>query len=379
MATEEEAPIIIRTSERTTLKRCPQRWWWSYRDGLSPRGIPNQKLWFGTGIHLCLSEWYGTGTKRRVHPLETWANYTKDSMVMMRVYFDKGQGVESEWVDAIELGVAMLTAYLEEYGDDESWDFIATERSGRAKIRVPFGTSGTILYAYTFDGVYRDLEDGLIKLLETKTAAAITTAHLSMDDQAGSYWAMASFELRKAGLLGDKERIAGVNYNFLRKGFPDSRPRHPVSGERCNKPTRDHMLQALDSFFTAAELKKMKVGELEAEVERLGLEVYGEVSKTQPSPLFLRHMVMRTTKERNTQIKRIQAEAQLMQAYRDGTLPLTKTPRSTGHDACHFGCEFFLMCELHEAGGDWQTVRDAMFTKRDPYPDYHNKTAHADS
>lgn len=370
--------VIIRTSERTTFKRCPQRWWWSYRDGLVPRSLPNRNLWFGTGIHLCLGEWYGKGTKRGAHPLETWEAFTKDSMVKLRVYFDRGQGVESEWVDAIELGIAMLTAYLEEYGEDESWDFIATEKSGQARIRVPFGTTGMILYAYTYDGVFRDLADGLIKLLETKTTAGISTGHLTLDDQAGSYWATANAELRKSGVLSEKQRIDGVTYNFLRKGFPDLRPRHPRTGEACNQPTREHFLAALEKYFDPPDLKKMKVGDLKYQAEELGIPVFGEVSKTQPSPLFLREHIKRTAKERNTQIRRIQDEAAWMQAVRDGTLPLLKTPRSTGHDACHFGCEFFAMCELHEAGLDWEDYRDAMFTTRDPYAD-HRKTAHAAS
>jgi hypothetical protein len=373
-----DGPRLVRTSERTTFKRCQQRWWWSYVDGYGPRGIPNQKLWFGTGIHLCLAEWYGKGTKREVHPLETWEAFTKDSMVKMRVYFDKGQGVESEWVDAVELGKAMLTAYLEEYGEDESWDFIATEKTGQAKIRVPFGTSGMILYSYTYDGVYRDLDDGLIKLLETKTTAGISTGHLTLDDQAGSYWMTASAELRKAGVLTGGQRIAGVNYNFLRKGFPDSRPRHPRTGEACNQPTREHFLVALEPFYTEPELKKMKVPDLKEAAETLGLKVYGEISKTQPSPLFERFMVMRTTKERNTQIRRIQQEAHQMQLLLDGVMEPMKTPRSTGHDACHFGCEFFQMCELHEAGLNWEDLRDATMKKRDPYEGYA-KSAHAAS
>lgn len=372
---------IIRTSERTTFKRCVQRWQWSYREGLKPQGPPNRNLWFGTGIHLALAEWYGTGVNRLVHPLETWEEYCTGEMHQLRAYFDRGDGIESEWMDACELGKIILAEYLKEYGDDEQWDFIAVERSGNLRVRGP---SGDLIarYAYTYDGVYRDLSDGRIKLLETKTAATITTAHLTLDDQAGSYWATASAELRKTGHLGDKDRIAGVNYNFLRKALPDDRPRDPATGERCNKPTKDHNIAALEAYgrtgLTGPALRKLKADELSGLVAEHGLTVRGEISASQPTPNFLRHMVPRTSRERNTQIRRIGAEAAHMQVFRDGTLTPTKTPRSTGHDACHYGCEFFLMCELQEAGADWEQYRDAMYRVADPYAD-HRKSAHAAS
>lgn len=340
--------------------------------------MPNRHLWFGTGIHLALGEWYGEGTERRVHPLETWEAYCESSMVKMRVYFDRGEGIESEWVDAVVLGRAMLTAYLEEYGNDENWHFVSTEQAGTVKIPSIDG-SEMVLYAYTFDGVIRNLESGNYELVETKTAAAITIGHLSLDDQAGSYWAIASNKLRRMGILQGKDRIAGINYNFLRKSMPDERPRDPVTGERCNKPTKDHYIDRLTGIdnWTAATLKKQKVDELEGIAAAHGLVIYGEVSKTQPPALFLRHFVQRTTKERNTQIRRIAHESMHMKAIRDGILPVIKTPRSTGNDACQYGCEFFLMCELQEAGANWEDLRKAMYTTKDPYAD-HRKSANAE-
>lgn len=314
-----------------------------------------------------------------MHPLETWEKFTAGSHEMIRVYSDRAEIIESEWMDAIELGKIILTAYLEEYGDDEQWEFIATEKTGKATIPSLDG-SNPIQYVFTYDGVYRDLADGLIKLLETKTAAAINTGHLSLDDQAGSYWATASADLRRAGTLAKGQRIAGITYNFLRKSVPDERPRHPVTGERCNKPSKDAYIEVLIRLgeYTPAELKKMKVDELEGIARELGQPVYGEISKTQPSANFLRYFVQRTTKERNTQIRRIADESRWMQAVRDGTLPITKTPRSTGNDACKHGCEFFLMCELQESGADWEEFKRHMYKTRDPYEGYEIKSAHTD-
>lgn len=298
-------------------------------------------------------------------------------MQKLRAYFDGGEGIESEWMDAGVLGGIMLTAYLEEYGDDKAWDFIATERSGNLVIPDASGTP-IVRYGYTFDGVYRDLRDGAIKLLETKTAVAISTAHLTLDDQAGSYWAVATHELRRDKTLGPKERIAGVNYNFLRKSTPDVRPRDPRTGEYTNKPTKQHYLDALTLKGAPNVRQNMKVEELQEIADSYKLTVIGDISKVQPLPNFLRHMVHRTAGERNTQLRRIALEARQMKPLRTSPELLTKTPRSTGHDACQHGCEFFNMCELQEAGVDWEQYRDAMYLVKDPYKD-HRKSAHAAS
>lgn len=362
----------VRTSERTTFKRCTTRWWWSYREGLKPKGPPNKNLWFGTGIHLALSEWYGTGTERKVHPLETWRKFIGEEMAYIRVYAERFEADEKVYEEAGELGEIILTEYLKEYGNDENLHFIATERPFQIKVPDENGVP-VVLYLGTFDGVYRDLTDGKIKLFETKTAAAISTSHLELDDQAGSYWAVANSLLRREGLLKEKQRIGGVTYNFLRKSTPDPRPQHPVSGEYCNQPTKQHYIDALSPLMNLDP--KAKVDEMKQMAEDMDLEVFGEISKVQPLPNFQRYFVSRTRKENNTQIRRIADEAKAMNAYRDGTLPLTKTPRSTGHDACQHGCEFYNMCVLHEAGADWESYRDSVFKREDPYED-HRKSAH---
>src|SRR5438874_2584125 len=66
---------LLRTSERGSFRRCPQRWWWGTVEGLSPResAIP---LWFGTGWHLIMAHHYcGPGKKRGKTPLKVWREY----------------------------------------------------------------------------------------------------------------------------------------------------------------------------------------------------------------------------------------------------------------------------------------------------------------
>jgi hypothetical protein len=365
----------LRNSERTAFKRCPQRWWWAYRQGLRPKGQPSNPLWFGTGIHLCFAEWYIPGQVRGRDMHETWEEYVAGEIRFIKTQAREDDGTEAriaEYVEAETLGHAMLDGYLEQYGLDENWDVIAPEQIFAVMIPDSFGDPIVELVG-TFDGVYRDLVDDEIKLMEHKTAAQISTAHLSLDDQAGTYWAVATHVLRENKLIKPREEISSITYNFLRKAKPDERPVGP-DGFAHNKPTKAHYL---DAFEKSRKLKylehynqKTGLPQLELLAKQFGVEVWGDVSKVQPAKNFVRHPVPRTRHERKTQIQRIADEALHMEAIRNGDLPLYKTPTKD----CSWDCDFFAMCELHESTPDWTEYRDAMYVVKDPYAD-HRKAA----
>lgn len=370
---------MLRTSERKDFKRCPQRWWWGWREGLKPRGSDRTPLWFGTGVHLGLAEWYVPGRKRGIHPAETFAKYAKDSLHTIKMQDATDEAV-AEYEDGAVLGEILLNAYVERWGEDESWDFIQAEKPFSLDVPWPGNdrqglydvdpadNSLLLVYKGTWDGVYRDLDDGKVKLLETKTAAQISTSHLTLDDQAGSYWAIAGHALRAEGLLGPKERIHGITYNFLRKGKPDERPKD-AEGYACNKPVKADYAAALEERGITVNPKD-KLETLADVTRNLGITVLGERSKNQPPPLFIREQVWRTAPERTSQLRKIQDEGVAMQAYRDGTLPLIKNPTRD----CSWDCKFFQMCELQDRGGDWQIFKKAAYRVEDPYAD-HRKSA----
>lgn len=366
---------MLRNSERTSFKRCQQRWYWGYRCGLKPKGQPSNPLWFGTGIHLAFADWYIPGTARGRDLRETWVEYVNGEIRYIKTNAIAADGSEekiAEYVEAKELGIAMLDGYLNRYGHDESWEVIAPEQTFSVLIPDAWGDP-IIQLNGTFDGVYRDHSDGLIKLMEHKTAAAISTKHLSLDDQAGTYWAIASHTLREQELIGRKEQISGIQYNFLRKAKEDSRPVGP-DGMVHNKPTKAHYIDQLarvSRVSSKVELStKNTITELEGYAKRFKVEVLGDVSKVQPTANFVRQFVERTAYERKTQISRIAKESAQMNALRAGDLDITKNPTRD----CAFDCDFFDMCELHESTPDWKEYRDAMFTVKDPYAD-HRKSA----
>lgn len=378
--------VILRTSERRSFKRCQAQWWWAYRDGLKPRGAESTPLWFGTGVHLALAEWYLPGTKRGPHPSETFLKFAGDAVTAIKTS-DATEERVAEYVDGKELGVAMLDGYVKQYGTDPQWDFISAEQTFSLKVPWPkaeenrqgiweldpeTGDVELVEYDGTFDGVYRDLGTGHLELLETKTAKGISTSHLSLDDQAGSYWAVATYTLRKQGLIKPTERLRGIRYNFLKKALPDVRPRD-AEGYATNKPIKVHYIAALKDkpgVGDAKSLGKLKLDELEALAVRHNLVVLGDRSKVQPSALFHRELVNRTAPEQKTQLRRIQNEALQMKAIREGLLPLIKNPTRD----CVWDCNFFTMCELQEQGGDWQTHKSVVYRVEDPYKDHRKNS-----
>lgn len=369
---------ILRTSERKDFKRCQIRWWWHYREGLKPRGSEKTPLWFGTGVHLALAEWYLPGTKRGVHPAETWKAFAEESLHVVKVA-DATEETVAEYEDALTLGTALMEGYVRRYGTDEHMDFIQAEQTFGLDIPWPrpeeerqlvYDTvAGQVLVRYrgTYDGVYRDLRDTSVRLLENKTAKAITLGHLSLDDQAGSYWAVATKTLRDQKLIGPRESIQGIEYNFIRKALEDERPKD-AEGYACNKPVKADYQKALG--IGAVEARKMKLDYMEDIAKKAGVTVLGERSKSQPPPIYVRHEVRRTSRERTTQLRRIQSEAVQMQLLRDGSVEPTKNPTRD----CSWDCDFYNMCELQERQGDWKDFKRIAYRVEDPYAD-HRKSA----
>ena len=373
----EDLPIL-RTSERKAFKRCPQMWWWAWRDGLVPVKQKGGALWFGTGIHLALEHWYIPGKKRGIDPRETWEKFVKDQVEHVKVEMlsgDAPDGSDVAWVEAGDLGKQIFDNYLKEYGQDERWEVISPEQSFQVLVPKPKTKIPIVNYAGTFDLVARDHQDnGKLYLWDHKTAKSIQTGHLPLDDQAGSYWAVATHVLRKQGLIGAKESLKGITYNFIMKSPPDDRPENEF-GLKCNKPVKSDYLEALAAFDkhlghdealiseNFASNGKLTVTKLEEMAKSVGIRVLGKVSDKQPAKRFLRETVTRTSGERRSQIERIGAEATVMDMFRYGDLPIIKNPTKD----CQWECDFRTLCELDEQGGDTEEYISVVYKQEDPY------------
>lgn len=370
------AARMLRQSERALFKKCPQCWYWAYVEGLAPRTQDTGARWFGTGIHLALAEWYVPGKERGRDPIETWNEFAEDTFNTIPVYRDGDPEAKADFVDARELGENMLAHYLEEYGLDEAWEVIATEQRFRVPVpdlrstakRTP--TAATAVG--TFDLVIRDhADEGRIKIVDHKTAAAIKTNHLTLDDQAGTYLALGTTALRRKKLIGPDERVHSMVFNFMRKAKRDERPKND-RGVYLNKPKKEHYLAAFEAqgavppVAGGKQFPKMTLAELADFAVSNGITVEGEESKTQPPAFFLRETVKRTGRENRDQIERIGQESKVMKAMASGRIPLI----SAHNQSCVYG-DF---AELHEAkqarAGNLQEIKDMAFKEVDPYADH---------
>ena len=355
----ENPELMVRNSERNTFARCRQRWQWAYRDYLTPRNV-KPALRFGDLIHQALAAYYKpsklrTRVERGPHPVDT---FVKVYDQQLETYTSFGMYTESgEWEDAKELGVEMLTNYVDHYGKDDRYIVVKPE--------VPFevdlydGDTYVCTFVGQFDAVIYDRQTDKYGLFEHKTAKTIKTAHLSMDEQAGSYWAFAPAWFGSKGL----PELDFVLYNFLRKGKLDTRPQN-AKGQYLNKPTKPVLIAKCEEEGIEVP-KAAKVDNLIVLLENEGFEplLLGEPSKNQSTPLFHREVVRRSKASGQSVINRVVQQAKEMQMIDAGILEPLKTITSD----CSWQCDFFDMCELHERGADWQEYRKLEMTTWDPY------------
>ena len=345
----------LRNSERSAFKTCPAKWNWGWNGGGQPGlGLTLQMptrsaAWFGSLVHVALAEWYApaggkNGFVRGRDPRETIAEGFKNEYTTISAgpYFD--EVAEKEYWDAAELGQIMMTAYMAEYGVDETWEVLMPET--RFNVKIPYTARQHIKYidmsdrialssddrfitrlVGTFDMPIRDHMDGHVKIVDHKTTnKKENIAWLEKDDQTGTYVAVSTRYLRRAGFISDKEAVVGAIWNYLRKGKPDTREKDEL-GRALNKD--------------------------------------GSVSKVQPSPLFWRVDLRRNKHNRLRQIERIAEDAETMAIVRAGVLPVLKNP------AEHCGwCEFKELCAVDEDGGDVEQFKKDVFKTQDMYADH---------
>lgn len=374
------AAPMLRTSERRTKKNCEQQWDYAWNQGLEKRGSPPTPLWFGTGVHLALALWYcGPGTKRGPHPAETWVKYADNEIDTVKIP-GLTDDAESVHVNAKELGISMMENYVKTYGKDEHMHVIQPEQTFSLDIPWPkdigelsFLINRKLLTKYvgSYDLVWRNLINDQLLLEEHKTAATIRTAHLTLDDQGGSYWATAARSLQRQGLIGPRERLRGIEYNFMRKGLPDERPKD-ADGAYTNKPIKKHYHEALIGLdgWDAKSLRGKKIEELEQIAAAHHMKVLGDKSKMQGQPLLLRETIYRTKPEQRSQLLRIQNEAMQIELLRRGIVKPSKNPTMN----CSLYCSFFDLCELEEKVADSSDFKKGVYKTRDVYADHRKST-----
>lgn len=327
---------------------------------------------------------YRPGVERGPRPAETFERLFEEqqkTMYSQGIYDEDG-----EWHELGQLGVVLLEAYFDHYGLDERWHVIATEMPFR--VRTFDAESGV---KFTFVGVV----DGLWGDRETANKIArmkkYVTDHkttkddptkkddaLALDEQSGSYWSYGVEYFTQQGLLNpNDDRLAGMIFNFLRKGKPDLRPKDR-NGFSLNRPSKDALWDravtlGLDQRHRLKSKSGVTVDELIDLIGSSAIQL-GEPSQKQPTPLFHRARSMRGPGEERSVRARTEAQAYRMNLMRRGKLRIEKTPGTLHNPHCNW-CEFKAMCELHESGADWEGYRDVAFGTWDPYQQHEIKNA----
>jgi hypothetical protein len=397
---------LLRNSERSDFKSCESKWNWRWNHGLVPAMPSTDARWFGTGWHLVWAEYYtppikdgkrANGFTRGRDPHETWAQFCKDEYgaVSAGVYWD--EAADKEWHDAEALGHIMIDGYLAEYKGDPHWEVLMPEQRFRANIpfndrqafmplskRVALGIDGksfiTTLVG-TFDMPIRDHSFAVPKVIvvdHKTTQRKENVKQMEKDDQGGTYIAIGTQFLRRAGLIGPKEAVWGALWNYARKGKPPDDDILDNQGRKRNKPQKEHYANQLDgmtiggAFWTHDMLINTPIRSkveskmtLEKLADMADVRVLGEVSLSQPGPLFWRIPVERGAKNRIHQISRIADDAEKMAEIRAGLSPITKNPA----EHCNW-CDFSDLCDLDENGDETDDFIKNVYREEDPYADH---------
>lgn len=377
-------PPLLRTSERGDFKRCPWLWYQSWRQGLKPVREPTWAV-FGTAWHRSMEIYYPMGSKRgsvldatdmflaSLDDLGRKIGVDIEELEEAEIRKREEKGTKVKLVPARELGPIMLNEYHSYYEGDRDWDVVHSEQTFQIDVPDPdFKDRNIVVYAGTWDLLVWVKSERRFWLVDHKTAKAIPgSGFLDLDDQAGSYPWVAREVLRHKGIFGAKDSIAGIIFSFAKKSPPDGRPVNK-HGEALNKATKTQYVEALTGVdgWTATELRKKLVDELESIAAAHMLVVEGAVSERQPAKRFERYSSPRSEEQNVRQAHRVQEEAVLMEMARNHEIPIIK---NTTKDCDR--CVLFDLCTLHEQGDDWEFYRDEMFKVRDPYADHREDMA----
>lgn len=338
---------VLRTSDRTSFKRCRRRWGWqshlrgnlAQREGIAP-------LWFGSGIHYAMEDFHGY--KRYDHPIAAFEAYVKATYKQSKA---TGKQLPFNWPELVVLGRGMLSYYADTWlnARDPLKTFVwggKPQVEVNVRVEVPFSSPhyDHIYYAATFDRVVID-EHGFLYIVDYKTAKRIQTQFYQTDPQISSYCWLAS-------RLYDRP-IGGFIYQQHRKDVPVE-PR--ILGDGTISIARSQLT-------THRAYRKALI------------KLYGEVLKAPSQNVeFLNWLNSIESASQDRYIRRDWIYRNEYQIESEGTkilmecadilnpdLPLYPNPVRE----CGNMCPFNNACVSMDDGGDWEHELAIGFTQKD--------------
>lgn len=385
--------IPIHASDRGTFKRCRRKWDWSspMRNNLvsntNMQGIV-MPLWFGSGIHYALAQYYSPTLRR--DPVETfiwWYDLQMSGGVVtehqLDLVYDRhpqydaaGDRYIVKGLDDLlpfddpevfeehrDMGVGMLTYYKDYAEREDNFAVIVEEHTFSVPVTDP---DGKIIFAVdprdevwkevhlrgTQDGIIQDLETGQFGILEHKSAVSIDENYhrkLEKDEQCTTYVYAAEREAELYDLEYDK--ISYVLYNAIRKTYPKP-PTELKSGMfSVNRQTESTTIDMLQQF-----------------IDQRGIQVIVDSDeKLQGYVNYVREAGDRQFIER-TPVRRNRAEIEscgnrIYMEVMDMLDPDVRIyPNPTGDWSC-LGCPFRAPCIATDDGSNAQMLLDDLFEK----------------
>ena len=129
----------------------------------------------------------------------------------------------------------------------------------------------------------------------------------------------------------------------------------------CNKPLKADYITVLANHGHKG-LDKLKISELQSLAKQAGIDVYGKVSKNQPTPTLERVKVYRSKTQLKTQIERIKSDMEAISLVRNGIVPASKSPTKD----CAW-CPFNELCILDEDGRQDDKMKSLLYKKREEH------------
>jgi hypothetical protein len=349
-------------------------------------------LWFGSGIHWALSQYYDPVLPRDpVEVFQTWWEVQWRGGIITEDWLDQvydrkpvaidTQPEESQphimyrvqglkdliddpdvepFEEHRELGINMLKYYKDYAEEFDNFSVIMAEHTFSVPVHDPDGLplyktdprDGGIRPVHirgTQDAIIQDNESGRFGILEHKSAIRIDEDYftkLDKDEQCTTYMYAAEQEAKIHSL--EYDRIDFVIYNAIRKAFP--RPPTEVRGgvfsiDRNKESTTPEMLQKF--------IDENGIQVIVDEDEKL--KAYVEYVNTVGHEQFIiRNMVRRNRAEIRSCGSRIYMEA--MDMLSDPRI----YPNPTGDYMC-LRCPFRAPCIAKDDGSDYIMMLDDMF------------------
>ncbi len=274
----------IHVTDISQFREC--RFRWNIQSHLR-RNLESKKftapLWLGTGIHEALAAYYGEGLDV-VEAFSDWAITGKAALKKVRENISEEEIAKID--EQIDLGTGMLTHYKEWAPLHDDFEVVAVEQL----FRIPDFVQGEPLEGRG-DGIIR--RGGRLWIIEHKTAIAIITERLLLEEQPGSY---------QIGMQSRyDEPIVGTFYNFLRKKIP-TEPKVLKNGE----------LSVAKNMDTTASVYEAAIKENDLNPDDYVEHVEYLRQKEKEKPYFYREEVVRSNKNLEILWSNMQATAKEM-------------------------------------------------------------------